>query len=58
MINRHFAVLLEKIVISFVKKDVKGFFHIIEEGFKQNRRQRSSLLLGEQDFFNSLPRYL
>ena len=31
---------------------------IIAEGFRQKRRQRSSLLFGGQNVFNSLPRYL
>ena len=29
---------------------------LIEEGLRQKKRQRSSLLIGEQNLFNSLPR--
>ena len=39
------------------KKTDKKNVTFIGEGFIQKRRQRSSLLFGEQNLFNSLPRY-
>ena len=47
--------IFQMMQLLLVKENVCFCYHTIEKGYIQKRRQRSSLLFGGQNLFNSLP---